>query len=59
MIFTTERFPKVAIEPWTVLDFHPGPLSLVQMLWPTELLLHKFSSHAEQTLYGEPNFISF
>lgn len=32
MIFTTERFPKVAIEPWTVLDFHPGPLSLVQML---------------------------
>ena len=32
MIFTIERFSKVAIERWTVLDFHPGLLNLVQTL---------------------------
>ena len=45
MVFTTDRFFKVAIKssPWW--DLNPRPLNSVMMLKPTELSGHEFNSH--------------
>ena len=57
MIFTTDRFLKVAIESLPEWNLNPGPMNLVQTVLPTELSDHVFNSHLEPILYNYSKLI--